>query len=70
MRRDLLYHDPIRMKIEGINMTYEGLVPRTQGPFLAKDVGTVHPPIRALGERAGTFTREAGRGPRVAASRN
>ena len=37
-RRDFLYHEPVRMKIAGINMTYEGLVPRIQQSFLAKDV--------------------------------
>jgi excinuclease UvrABC ATPase subunit len=37
-RHDFLYREPVRMKIEGINMTYEGLVPRIQQSFLAKDV--------------------------------
>ncbi len=55
-RQDLLYHDPARMKIEGINMTYEGLVPRIQSSFLAKDVESMQPHIRAFVERAVTFT--------------
>ncbi|HEY5014697.1 MAG TPA: excinuclease ABC subunit UvrA, partial [Acidimicrobiia bacterium] len=55
-RRDLLYREPIRMKIEGINMTYEGLVPRIQTSFLAKDVEAMQPHIRAFVERAVTFT--------------
>ncbi len=55
-RRDFLYRDPVRMKIEGINMTYEGLVPRIQGSYLAKDVESMQPHIRAFVERAVTFT--------------
>ncbi len=55
-RHDLLYHEPVRMKIEGINMTYEGLVPRIQGSYLAKDVEAMQPHIRAFVERAVTFT--------------
>ncbi len=55
-RNDFLYHEPVRMKIEGINMTYEGLVPRIQQSFLAKDVEAMQPHIRAFVERAVTFT--------------
>ena len=55
-RHDLLYREPIRMKIEGINMTYEGLVPRIQASFLSKDVEGMQPHIRAFVERAVTFT--------------
>jgi excinuclease UvrABC ATPase subunit len=44
------------MKIEGINMTYEGLVPRIQSSFLSKDVDAMQPHIRAFVERAVTFT--------------
>ena len=55
-RADFLYHEPVRMKIEGINMTYEGLVPRIQQSFLAKDVESMQPHIRAFVERAVTFT--------------
>jgi excinuclease UvrABC ATPase subunit len=53
---DFLHHDPVRMKIEGINMTYEGLVPRIQGSMLAKDKEGMQPHIRAFVERAVTFT--------------
>ncbi|MFI5259596.1 MAG: excinuclease ABC subunit UvrA, partial [Candidatus Limnocylindrales bacterium] len=53
---DYLYRDPIRMKIEGINMTYEGLVPRIQNSFLSKDVDALQPHIRAFVERAVTFS--------------
>ena len=55
-RHDFLYHDPVRMKIEGINMTYEGLVPRIQDSYLSKDVEAMQPHIRAFVERAVTFT--------------
>jgi excinuclease UvrABC ATPase subunit len=55
-RHDFLYREPTRMKIEGINMTYEGLVPRIQSSFLSKDVDAMQPHIRAFVERAVTFT--------------
>jgi len=55
-RHDLLYRDPVRMKIEGINMTYEGLVPRIQSSLLSKDVEAMQPHIRAFVDRAVTFT--------------
>ena len=55
-RQDFLYRDPVRMKIEGINMTYEGLVPRIQQSFLSKDTDSLQPHIRAFVERAATFT--------------
>jgi len=53
---DFLYREPERMKIEGINMTYEGLVPRIQKSMLSKDVESMQPHIRAFVERAVTFT--------------
>jgi excinuclease UvrABC ATPase subunit len=52
---DLLYHEPVRMKIEGINMTYEGLIPRVQRSMLAKDKEAMQPHIRAFVERAIAF---------------
>ncbi|MCZ0978576.1 excinuclease ABC subunit UvrA [Streptomyces diastatochromogenes] len=55
-RADFLHHEPVRMKIAGINMTYEGLVPRIQKSFLAKDKEGMQPHIRAFVERAVTFT--------------
>jgi excinuclease UvrABC ATPase subunit len=55
-RQDLLYREPTRMKIEGINMTYQGLVPRIQQSFLSKDTDSLQPHIRAFVERAATFT--------------
>jgi excinuclease UvrABC ATPase subunit len=51
-----LYHEPVRMKIAGINQTYEGLIPRIQKSMLSKDVEGMQPHIRAFVERAVTFT--------------
>ncbi|KPH97784.1 ABC transporter related protein [Actinobacteria bacterium OV450] len=54
--QDLLHREPTRMKIAGINMTYEGLIPRVQKSMLAKDTESMQPHIRAFVERAVTFT--------------
>ncbi|WP_329123756.1 excinuclease ABC subunit UvrA [Streptomyces sp. NBC_01353] len=51
-----LHHEPTRMKIAGINMTYEGLIPRIQKSMLAKDKEGMQPHIREFVERAVTFT--------------
>jgi len=53
---DFLHREPTRMKIAGINMTYEGLIPRVQKSMLAKDKEGMQPHIRAFVERAVTFT--------------
>src|SRR5215207_682972 len=53
---DLLYREPTKIKIDGINLTYEGLIPRIQKSFLSKDVDALQPHIRAFVERAVTFT--------------
>src|SRR5215470_1832558 len=53
---DFLHHEPVRMKIAGINMTYEGLIPRVQKSMLAKDTEALQPHVRAFVERAVTFT--------------
>ena len=53
---DFLHHEPVRMKIAGINQTYEGLVPRIQRSMLAKDQESMQPHIRAFVQRAVTFT--------------
>jgi excinuclease UvrABC ATPase subunit len=53
---DFLHHEPVRMKIAGINMTYEGLIPRIQKSMLSKDQESVQAHIRAFVERAVTFT--------------
>ncbi|MFF7449011.1 MULTISPECIES: ATP-binding cassette domain-containing protein [unclassified Streptomyces] len=52
---DLLYKEPTKIKVEGINLTYEGLVPKIQKSFLSKDVDALQPHIRAFVERAVTF---------------
>jgi excinuclease UvrABC ATPase subunit len=54
--KDFLYHEPVRMKIAGINMTYEGLVPRITKSMLSKDKEGMQPHIRAFVDRAVTFT--------------
>ena len=53
---DLLYRDPTKIKVEGINLTYAGLIPQIQKSFLAKDVDSMQPHIRAFVDRAVTFT--------------
>ena len=53
---DFLYREPVKVKINGINITYEGLVPRVQKSFLSKDVEAMQPHIRAFVERAVAFT--------------
>jgi excinuclease UvrABC ATPase subunit len=54
--RDLLYKEPTKIKVDGINLTYEGLIPRIQKSFLSKDVDAMQPHIRAFVERVVTFT--------------
>ena len=54
--RDLLYREPTKIKVDGINLTYEGLIPKIQKSFLSKDVDALQPHIRAFVERAVTFT--------------
>ena len=54
-RQDLLYKEPTKIKVEGINLTYEGLVPRIQKSMLSKDIDSLQPHIRAFVERAVTF---------------
>ncbi|MEU2728153.1 excinuclease ABC subunit UvrA [Streptomyces griseoviridis] len=53
---DFLHHEPVRMKIAGINQTYEGLIPRIQKSMLAKDREGMQPHIREFVDRAVTFT--------------
>src|SRR4051794_3930652 len=53
---DLLHKEPTKIKVEGINMTYEGLIPRIQKSMLSKDVDSLQPHVRAFVERAVTFT--------------
>jgi excinuclease UvrABC ATPase subunit len=54
---DLLYKEPTKIQVEGINLTYEGVIPKIQKSMLSKDVDAMQPHIRAFVERAITFTR-------------
>ena len=53
---DLLYKEPTRIKVDGINLTYEGLIPRIQKSMLSKDIDSLQPHVRAFVERAVTFS--------------
>jgi len=53
---DLLHKEPTKIKVDGINLTYEGLIPKIQKSMLSKDVDAMQPHIRAFVERAVTFT--------------
>ncbi|KAA0022097.1 ATP-binding cassette domain-containing protein [Antrihabitans cavernicola] len=52
---DLLYKEPTKIKVEGINLTYEGVIPKIQKSMLSKDVEAMQPHIRAFVERVITF---------------
>jgi excinuclease UvrABC ATPase subunit len=52
---DLLHKEPTKVKVDGINLTYEGLIPKIGKSMLAKDVDAMQPHIRAFVERAVTF---------------
>jgi excinuclease UvrABC ATPase subunit len=54
--QDLLHKEPTKIKVDGINLTYEGLIPKIQKSMLSKDVDSLQPHIRAFVERAVTFT--------------
>src|SRR6202140_2653351 len=53
---DFLYKEPVKVKIKGVNLTYEGLIPKLQKSFLSKDPDALQPHIRAFVDRAVTFT--------------
>ena len=53
---DLLYKEPTKIKVEGVNLTYAGLIPSIQKSYLSKDVEAMQPHVRAFVERAITFT--------------
>ena len=55
--RDLLHKEPTTITVEGINLTYTGLIPQIRKSFLAKDVEAMQPHVRAFVERAVTFAR-------------
>ena len=54
--QDFLYREPTKVKVQGVNLTYEGLIPKIQKSFLSKDKEALQPHIRAFVERAVTFT--------------
>ena len=74
-RHDFLYKEPTKVKVEKLNLTYEGLLPRIQKSFLSKNVEAMQPHIRAFVERAVTFSNcpeckgsrlnEAARSPKI-----
>src|ERR671913_1458592 len=51
----LLYGEPAKIKVEGVNLTYEGVIPKIQKSMLSKDVDAMQPHVRAFVERAITF---------------
>ncbi len=53
--RDFLYKEPVKVKVDSLNLTYEGLIPKVQKSFFSKDVDALQPHIRAFVERAATF---------------
>src|SRR3977135_750964 len=53
---DFLYMEPVKVKIKGVNLTYEGLIPKLQKSMLSKDPDALQPHIRAFVDQAGTFT--------------
>jgi excinuclease UvrABC ATPase subunit len=55
-RHDLLYKEPTKIKVEGINLTYAGLIPQIQKSMLSKEVEAMQPHIRAFVDRAVVFT--------------
>jgi excinuclease UvrABC ATPase subunit len=53
---DLLHKEPTKIKVDNINLTYEGIIPKIQKSFLSKDKEALQPHVRAFVERAMTFT--------------
>ncbi|MER5949707.1 excinuclease ABC subunit UvrA [Streptomyces sp. NPDC001904] len=53
---DLLHKEPTKIKVEGINLTYEGLIPKIQKSMLSKDIDSLQPHVRAFVERATAFS--------------
>ena len=54
--QDFLHHEPVRVKVNGVNVTYEGLIPKIQKSILSKDRESLQPHLRAFVDRAVTFT--------------
>ena len=55
-RADFLYKEPTKVKIQSINMTYEGIVPKITKSLLQKDRDSLQPHLRAFVDRAVRFT--------------
>jgi excinuclease UvrABC ATPase subunit len=55
-RHDLLYKEPTKIQVDGINLTYEGLIPKIEKSMLSKDIEALQPHIRAFVQRAITFS--------------
>jgi len=53
---DLLYKEPTKIEVDGVNLTYAGLIPQIQRSYLSKDVEAMQPHVRAFVERVVTFT--------------
>jgi excinuclease UvrABC ATPase subunit len=53
--KDLLHKEPTKIRVDGINLTYEGLIPKIQKSMLSKDLDSLQPHIRAFVERVVTF---------------
>ncbi|TKD09536.1 ATP-binding cassette domain-containing protein [Polyangium fumosum] len=53
---DLLHKEPTKIKVDGINLTYMGLIPNIQKSYLSKDIDALQPHIRAFVERVATFS--------------
>ncbi|HSI59147.1 MAG TPA: excinuclease ABC subunit UvrA, partial [Ideonella sp.] len=54
--QDLLHKEPTKIKVDGINLTYQGVIPQIQKSFLSKDVDALQPHIRAFVDRVVTFS--------------
>ena len=54
-RQDFLHHEPVRVKVNGVNVTYEGLIPKVQKSILSKDRESLQPVMREFVDRAVTF---------------
>ncbi|MDF2051898.1 excinuclease ABC subunit UvrA [Arthrobacter sp. Cr_A7] len=51
----MLYAEPTKIKVEGVNLTFEGIIPKIQKSMLSKDVEAMQPHVRRFVERAVTF---------------
>ncbi len=51
----MLHAPPTRIKVEGVNLTFEGIIPRIQKSMLSKDPEAMQPHVRRFVERAVTF---------------